>query len=110
VIADNITETGGEVLVLPVDLSDEQATLELVNQAHTHWGQLDILINNSGTADLAPIETADVNRWRQMFEINALGLMIASKAVIPLMKEQGGGHIVNISSTAGLFTSHCSAI
>lgn len=103
-IADDITQTGGEVLVLPVDMSDEQATLELINQAHARWGRLDILINSAGVADVASVETADVSSWRRMFEVNTLGLMIASKAVIPLMKVQGGGHIVNISSIAGLFT------
>jgi NADP-dependent 3-hydroxy acid dehydrogenase YdfG len=103
-IADDITQTGGVVLVLPVDISDEQATLELVNQAHAHWGRLDILINSAGVADAASVETASASSWRRMFEVNALGLMIASKAAIPLMKAQGGGHIVNISSVAGLFT------
>jgi NADP-dependent 3-hydroxy acid dehydrogenase YdfG len=101
-IAADITQTGGEVLVLPVDLSDQQAIFELVNQAHTHWGRLDILINSAGVVDLAPIETADVSSWRRMFEVNALGLMIASQAALPLMKAQGGGHIVNISSVGGL--------
>jgi NADP-dependent 3-hydroxy acid dehydrogenase YdfG len=102
-IADDIDRTGGEVLVLPVDLSDERATLELIDRAYTHWGRLDILINSAGIADAGSVETADVSSWRRMFEVNALGLMIACKAAIPLMKAQGGGHIVNISSTAGLF-------
>lgn len=60
-IADDITQTGGEVLVLPVDMSDEQATLELINQAHARWGRLDILINSTGVADVASVETADVS-------------------------------------------------
>jgi NADP-dependent 3-hydroxy acid dehydrogenase YdfG len=102
-IADDIAQTGSEVLVLPVDLSDERATFELVERAYTHWGRLDMLINSAGIADAGSVETAAVSSWRRMFDINTLGLMIACKSVIPLMKAQGGGHIVNISSTAGLF-------
>jgi NADP-dependent 3-hydroxy acid dehydrogenase YdfG len=102
-IADDIAQTGSEVLVLPVDLSDERAILELIDRAYTHWGRLDILTNSAGIADAGSVETAAVSSWRRMFDINTLGLMIACKAVIPLMKAQEGGHIVNISSTAGLF-------
>ena len=102
-IAEDIDRTGSEVLVLPVDLSDERATFELIDRAYTHWGRLDILTNSAGIADAGSVETAEVSSWRRMFEVNTLGLMIACKAVIPLMKAQGGGHIVNISSTAGLF-------
>ena len=105
-ISDDITHAGGEVLVLPVDLSDERATFELVDRAYTHWGRLDILTNSAGISDAGSVETAEVsscNTLRRMFEVNTLGLMIACKAAIPLMKAQGGGHIVNVSSTAGLF-------
>ena len=90
-------------LVLSVDLSNEQATVDLVQQAYDKWGQLDILVNNAGLVDVAPVETADIDSWRKMFEVNALGLMIAAKKAIPLMKAQGEGHIVNLSSTSGLF-------
>ena len=102
-IADEIRENGGETLVLPVDLSNEQATVDLVKQAYDKWGQLDILVNNAGLVDVASVETADIDSWRKMFEVNALGLMIAAKKAIPSMKAQGGGHIVNLSSTSGLF-------
>jgi NADP-dependent 3-hydroxy acid dehydrogenase YdfG len=102
-IADDIAQTGSEVLVLPVDLSDERATFELVERAYTHWGRLDILTNSAGIADAGSVETAEVSSWRRMFDINTLGVMIACKAAIPVMKAQGGGHIVNISSVTGLF-------
>lgn len=103
-IANQIRQAGGDAFVLPVDLTDEQAARNLVQQAHAKWGRLDILVNNAGLVDIATVETADIDSWRRMFEVNALGLMIASKAAIPLMKAQGGGHIVNISSTLGLYT------
>ena len=102
-IASEIGQAGGDTLVLPVDLADEQAAVSLVKQAYDKWGQLDILVNNAGLVDVAPVETADINSWRKMFEVNALGLMMTSKAAILLMKEQGGGHIINLSSTSGLF-------
>lgn len=71
--------------MLPVDMSDEQATLKRINQTHARWGRLDILINSAGVADVASVETADVSSWRRMFEVNTLGLIIASKAAILLV-------------------------
>jgi NADP-dependent 3-hydroxy acid dehydrogenase YdfG len=55
-IADDIAQTGSEVLVLPVDMSDERATFELIDRAYTHWGRLDILINSAGIADAGSVD------------------------------------------------------
>ena len=102
-IANEIQQAGGDTLILPVDLSDERAATDLVKQVGDRWERLDILVNNAGLVDVAPVETADIASWRKMIEVNALGLMVAAKAAIPLMKAGGGGDIVNLSSTSGLF-------
>ena len=95
-----ITESGGEVLALVCDVADEAQVRQAVSAVQNKWGRLDILVNNAGIAVLGPILGADTSEWRSVFDVNVLGLMYAAHAALPLMKALGGGHIVNISSTA----------
>lgn len=96
-----IVENGGEALPMTVDVSDEAQVKEMVKKTQAEYGKVDILINNAGVMLLGAIDGADTEDWRRMININLLGLMYATHAVLPLMKAQGSGHIVNISSTAG---------
>jgi NADP-dependent 3-hydroxy acid dehydrogenase YdfG len=100
-LAQQITESGGKVLAIVSDVSDEAQVRQLVDKAKTELGRVDILVNNAGVMLLGPIDGANTEDWRRMVNINILGLMYATHAVLPLMKAQGGGHIVNISSVAG---------
>ena len=96
-----ISENGGQVLPMTVDVSDEAQVKEMVKKTQAEYGKVDILINNAGVMLLGAIDGADTEDWRRMININLLGLMYATHAVLPLMKAQSSGHIVNISSTAG---------
>ncbi|MFN6558664.1 MAG: SDR family NAD(P)-dependent oxidoreductase [Nostoc sp. ChiSLP01] len=96
-----ITSTGGKVLSITTDVSDEAQVEALVNKTHSKFGRVDILINNAGVMLLGSIDGADTEDWRRTININVLGLMYATHKVLPLMKAQGVGHIVNISSVAG---------
>jgi len=73
----------------------------MVDKAQAELGRVDILVNNAGVMLLGPIDGADTEDWRRMVNLNVLGLMYATHAVLPLMKAQGEGHIINISSVAG---------
>jgi NADP-dependent 3-hydroxy acid dehydrogenase YdfG len=64
-------------------------------------GGLDILVNNAGVMLLGPVEGADTEHWRRMLEVNGLGLLYCSQAALPLMRDSGGGDIVNLASIAG---------
>lgn len=97
----HIVENGGQALPMTVDVSDEAQVKEMVKKTQAEYGKVDILINNAGVMLLGTIDGADTEDWRRMININLLGLMYATHAVLPLMKAQGSGHIVNISSTAG---------
>ncbi len=92
---------GGKAFAITADVSDEDQARDMVTAANAEFGRVDILVNNAGVMLLGPIGGADTEEWRRMLGINVLGLMYATHAALPLMKAQGSGHIVNISSVAG---------
>ncbi len=100
-LAKRITESGGQVLSITADVSDEEQVNVMVQKTQAEFGKVDILINNAGVMLLGMIDGANTEDWRRMINLNVLGLMYATHAVLPLMKTQGEGHIVNISSVAG---------
>jgi len=100
-LACELKQSGAEVLAIAADLVREDENRRIVAQTEAHFGRLDILVNNAGVMHLAPIDEADSADWRRMLELNVLALMVSSQAALPGMRRRGGGHIVNISSTAG---------
>ncbi|MFD1586339.1 SDR family NAD(P)-dependent oxidoreductase [Halorientalis brevis] len=100
-LADRIESAGGETLVVPTDVTDEDDVDSLVETVTDEFGRIDVLVNNAGVMLLEPLERADRSNLRQMVEVNLLGLMDLTHAVLPIMQDQDGGHIVNVSSVAG---------
>lgn len=96
-----IGQAGGEAMPLGADVTDEQQVQAMVHRTLTSWGRLDILVNSAGLMLLGPIAGAETEDWRRMISTNLLGLLYATHAVLPIMKAQRSGHIVNISSVAG---------
>src|SRR5205085_8885825 len=92
---------GGTAVALRADVADEQNAHAFVNGAAEALGGLDGLINNAGVMLLGPVEGTNTDEWRQMVEVNLLGLLYCTQAAIPLIRDAGGGDIVNISSVAG---------
>jgi NADP-dependent 3-hydroxy acid dehydrogenase YdfG len=105
-----IKQVGGEALPLVVDVTDEAQADEMVRRTHKHWGRLDALVNNAGLMLLGPIAEANTEDWRRMISTNLLGLMYATHAALPIMKAQGSGHIINLSSLAGRVARAGSAV
>ncbi len=79
-------------------MRDETAIRAMVKRVYEHYGRIDVLINNPGQGMYVPVEQADIQQYRSLFELNVVGVLSAIQAVIPKMREQGGGVIVNISS------------
>lgn len=100
-LTQQLAESGGKALPILTDVTDEVQVRQMVDTAKSEFGRVDILVNNAGVMLLGPIDGADTEDWRRMVNINVLGLMYATHAVLPIMKAQGEGHIVNISSVAG---------
>ena len=100
-LAGEIEADGGTAAVFDCDIADEEQARGFVNGAHERLGRLDVLVNNAGVMLLGPVEGADTEDWRRMVEVNVLGLLYCTHAALPVMREQGNGHIVNVSSVAG---------
>lgn len=100
-LAKRISDDGGRAVAIETDITDEAQARAFVEGAKQELGSLDGLINNAGVMLLGPIEGADTDDWRRMIEVNCLGLLYCTHAALPIMREQGGGQIVNLSSVAG---------
>ena len=100
-LVERINGNGGKALSVECDVTDEEAAHALIRRAKDELGSVDILVNNAGVMLLSKIEKGLSDQWRQMFDVNVLGLLYATDAAIAVMKEQQSGHIVNISSVAG---------
>jgi NADP-dependent 3-hydroxy acid dehydrogenase YdfG len=109
-LAERIEKGGGVARAFEVDVSDEGAARGFVEGATAALGGLDILINNAGVMLLGPVEGADTEEWRRMVGVNVLGLLYCTHAALPIMRQAGGGHIVNVSSVAGRFANAGSAV
>ena len=86
---------------MPTDVGEEEQARAFIERAHAELGRLDVLVNNAGVMLLGPIENAPTEEWRQMIHANVFGVLYCTHAALPLMREQGSGHIVNVSSVAG---------
>jgi len=104
-----IAEQGGEAKFAHLDVSSEEDWLRAVDLSMREYGKLDILVNNAGILLMKGIEDTTSQEWDHIQDINSKGVFLGSKAVIPAMRESGGGSIINISSIAGLIGSKFSA-
>jgi clavulanate-9-aldehyde reducatase len=100
-LVERISSAGGTAHAISCDVCDEASARAFVEGAAEQLGGLDGLINNAGVMLLGPIDGADTGQWRQMVEVNVLGLLYCTHAALPILREGGGGDIVNISSVAG---------
>ncbi len=97
-----INEAGGEATYVTLDVTSEDAWQHAVDTAVSRYGKVDILVNNAGVAFWTFGDDASVKDWDTAMDVNAKGVFLGIKAVIPEMRKAGGGSIVNISSISGL--------
>ena len=100
-LAERISGDGGTALAVETDVGDEQQASRFVQRTQAELGRLDVLVNNAGVMLLGPIENAPTEEWRRMIHVNLFGVLYCTHAALPLMRRQGAGHIVNVSSVAG---------
>jgi clavulanate-9-aldehyde reducatase len=100
-LAGRIASDGGTAAVIDADVADEEQARAMVEGAHEKLGGLDCLVNNAGVMLLGLVQGADTSEWKRMLEVNCLGLLYCTHAAVPLMRDGGGGDIVNVASVAG---------
>jgi len=100
-LADLVETYGQRVLPLALDVTDPNQVTAALASATQRFGGVDVVVNNAGYANVAPIETGDEADFRAQFETNFWGVYHVSKAAIPALREQGGGLIVQFSSMGG---------
>lgn len=99
-VASKIRDSGKEAMALLLDVTNEEQVQIAVQKIAAQYGHLDALINNAGTDVTLSIEELSLSDWDRVLAVNLRGPFIMSKFTLPLMKEQGSGHIINIVSTA----------
>jgi short-subunit dehydrogenase len=89
-------------LAIPADMRSPEDIRNMVAKVLAHFGRIDVLINCAGRGYDAPLEQIQIDKYRELFELDVVGPLVAMQLVIPIMREQGGGTIVNISSGTSL--------
>ena len=101
-VADLRERFGDSVLPLALDVTNSEQVQQVVEQAYAHFTKLDILVNNAGTSLFAATEEASDEQIRGLFDANYLGMVRVLRAALPLLRKQGSGHILGVSSGLGI--------
>jgi NAD(P)-dependent dehydrogenase (short-subunit alcohol dehydrogenase family) len=102
-VAQDIQAAGGEALALQAHMGEPDQVATLVSRTLEKWGRVDIAVNNAGTnPHFGPILTADEGHLEKILDVNLKGYFRLCKQVVPLMEEQGGGKIINMTSVTGI--------
>jgi cyclopentanol dehydrogenase len=96
------SETDSDAIFIELDVASESLWQAAVAQVVGHYGRLDVLVNNAGIYLSGTTESTSLEVWEQTFAVNVRGVFLGSRAVIPVMRQGGGGSIVNISSNWGI--------
>lgn len=99
---DLVERFGDAVLPLPLDVTDHAAVGAAVTRAHEHWGRLDVVVNNAGYGQFGMIEEVSEAELRDQMETNFFGAYWVTQAALPYLREQGSGHILQVSSIGGV--------
>jgi NAD(P)-dependent dehydrogenase (short-subunit alcohol dehydrogenase family) len=99
---DLASQYGDAIMPIELDVTDRAAAFAAVQQAHGHFGRLDVIVNNAGYGHFGFVEEITETEARAQLETNLLGALWVTQAAIPVLRAQGGGHIVQISSIGGV--------
>jgi NAD(P)-dependent dehydrogenase (short-subunit alcohol dehydrogenase family) len=100
-LKDLVARYGDQVRAIALDVTSEQAAASAVAETVKAFGHLDVVANNAGYGDVCPIEDTSMAEFRAQIETNLFGVIHVTKAALPIMREQGGGHILQFSSVGG---------
>jgi NADP-dependent 3-hydroxy acid dehydrogenase YdfG len=109
-IANEIRQEGGQAVYIQTDVASSEDMQKLAQFVLKQYGRIDVLVNNAGIMPVSPLSELRVDEWEQMIDVNIKGVLYGIAAVLPIMREQQSGHIVNLSSVAGYHVSPTSAV
>lgn len=113
-IVSDIKDSGGQAAYRQLDVTDAQQVKEFVSFAKHNFGRIDVMFNNAGIMPLSPMRALKTDEWNNIVDINIKGVLNGIAAVLPIMEQQGSGHIINTASTgaqaiAPLCTVYCAS-
>ena len=100
-VARQIEDTGGDAIFVHTDVTSEESWQALAGTTLERYGKIDILVNNAGISSGSYLDPLDLDGWTNIMDVNATGVYLGTRAVVPAMQAAGGGAIVNISSIMG---------
>ena len=99
---DLVQQFGDKILPLRLDVTDRDAVFTAVKDAHDRFGRLDVVVNNAGYGQFGMVEEISEQEAREQIETNVFGALWVTQAVLPYLREQGSGHILQVSSIGGI--------
>jgi NAD(P)-dependent dehydrogenase (short-subunit alcohol dehydrogenase family) len=100
-LADLADRYGSQVLPVALDVTDPEAAVAAVRAGTEAFGRIDVVVNNAGYANLAAVEDVSLSDFRAQVDANLLGVVNVTKAALPVLRAQGGGHVIQVSSVGG---------
>ncbi|WP_030385330.1 SDR family oxidoreductase [Streptomyces sp. NRRL S-241] len=105
-----INAAGGTAAFQRLDVTDAADVRAFVAAAREHYGRLDVMVNNAGVMPLSPLGALKVDEWDRMIDVNVRGVLHGIAAALPVMRDQGAGHIVNVASVGAYEVSPTAAV
>jgi NADP-dependent 3-hydroxy acid dehydrogenase YdfG len=109
-VAKDIRAAGGAADHHELDVTSLESTQSFVHTARERYGRVDVLVNNAGVMPLSTLDALRVDEWNRMIDVNIRGVLHGIAAVLPIMRDQGAGHVVNIASVSGLRVDPTAAV
>ncbi|MEU3712520.1 SDR family oxidoreductase [Streptomyces catenulae] len=109
-LTEEITAAGGTAAYRRLDVTDADDVRAFVSAAHERHGRVDVLVNNAGVMPLSPLDALRTDEWDRMIDVNVRGVLHGIAAALPLMRAQGGGHLVTLASVGAYEVSPTAAV
>lgn len=100
-LQDLVERYGDQVRIIALDVTNVESTTNAVKAAVEAFGRIDVLVNNAGYGDIASVEDVTIDDFKAQIDTNFYGVVYMTKAVLPVMRQQGSGHIIQVSSIGG---------